>query len=103
MIPDNEPEERLDCASSLPEVIGRSLPLHHPPRSLKFLVEWKDRTIPVVLDDVETVGMFWSFVNQCYILTPQESIFATSQCPHASVSVQDFCVGTFLLHRNRYM
>ena len=56
MIPDSEPEERLDCAASQPEIVGRSLPLRHPPRTLKFQIEWKDRTISLVLDDIETVG-----------------------------------------------
>ncbi|XP_048579867.1 FAS-associated factor 1 [Nematostella vectensis] len=38
------------------QIIGESVPLHHPPRRVKFLVEWKDQTIPVVLDDTDSVG-----------------------------------------------
>ncbi|EDO48162.1 predicted protein [Nematostella vectensis] len=40
------------------QIIGESVPLHHPPRRVKFLVEWKDQTIPVVLDDTDSVGKY---------------------------------------------
>ncbi|KAK3747578.1 hypothetical protein QZH41_015805 [Actinostola sp. cb2023] len=38
------------------EVIGHSVPLHHPTRRVKFLIEWKEKTLTVILDDCETVG-----------------------------------------------
>lgn len=49
--------------SSVPSVasvsvdnVGRSFPPQNPPRRVKFLIEWKEHTIPVVLDDTETLG-----------------------------------------------
>ena len=41
---------------SVGEVVGRSIPLQQPTRRVKFLVEWRDQTIPVVLEDGETIG-----------------------------------------------
>lgn len=41
---------------SVDEVVGRSIPLQQPGRRVKFLVEWRDQTIPVVLEDSETIG-----------------------------------------------
>jgi hypothetical protein len=44
------------------EIIGQSVPLHHPQRRVKFLIEWKDKTLTVILDDSETVGMLNSLL-----------------------------------------
>ena len=41
---------------SVGEVVGRSIPVQHPLRRVKFLVEWRDQTIPIVLEDSETIG-----------------------------------------------
>ena len=56
--------------SSVPSVasvsvdnVGRSFPPQNPPRRVKFLIEWKEHTIPVVLDDTETLGKV--AVNAC--------------------------------------
>ncbi|XP_020896306.2 FAS-associated factor 1 [Exaiptasia diaphana] len=38
------------------QVIGQTIPLHHPPRRVKFLIEWKEKTLTVILGDHETVG-----------------------------------------------
>ena len=37
-------------------VVGRSIPVQQPLRRVKFLVEWRDQTIPIVLEDNETIG-----------------------------------------------
>ena len=56
--------------SSVPSVasvsvdnVGRSFSPQNPPRRVKFLIEWKEHTIPVVLDDTETLGTVT--VNAC--------------------------------------
>jgi len=41
---------------SVGEVVGRSIPVQQPLRRVKFLVEWRDQTIPIVLEDSETIG-----------------------------------------------
>lgn len=41
---------------SVGDIVGRSIPVQNPPRRIKFLIEWRDRTIPIVLDDNETLG-----------------------------------------------
>ena len=40
---------------SVGEVIGNAIPLQ-PSRRIKFLIEWKERTLPIVLDETETIG-----------------------------------------------
>ena len=41
---------------SVGEVVGRSIPGQQPLRRVKFLVEWRDQTIPIVLEDSDTIG-----------------------------------------------
>ena len=41
---------------SVGEVIGNAIPLQPSSRRIKFLIEWKERTIPIVLDETETIG-----------------------------------------------
>ena len=41
---------------SVGEVVGRSIPLQKPARRIRFLIEWREQTIPIVLDDTETLG-----------------------------------------------
>ena len=41
---------------SVGEVVGRSIPVQQPARRVKFLVEWRDQTIPIVLEDSDTIG-----------------------------------------------
>lgn len=45
---------------SVGEVVGRALPLQKPPRILKFLIEWREQTIPIVLDENETLGTVYT-------------------------------------------
>ena len=42
---------------SVGEVVGNAMPLHPSSRRIKFLIEWRDRTIPITLDDSETIGI----------------------------------------------
>lgn len=42
---------------SVGEVVGNAIPLHPSSRRIKFLIEWKDKTIPITLDDSETIGI----------------------------------------------
>ncbi|KAJ7386458.1 pre-rRNA processing and 40S ribosomal subunit assembly, partial [Desmophyllum pertusum] len=41
---------------SVGEVVGNAIPLRPSSRRIKFLIEWRERTIPIVLDDTETLG-----------------------------------------------
>ena len=41
---------------SVGEIVGRAIPLQKPSRRIKFLIEWREQTIPIVLDDSETLG-----------------------------------------------
>ena len=41
---------------SVGEVVGTAIPLRPSSRRIKFLIEWRERTIPIVLDDSETIG-----------------------------------------------
>lgn len=50
-------------ASVSVENIGRSFSPQNQPRRVKFLIEWKEHTIPVILDDTETLGKV--VVNAC--------------------------------------
>ena len=47
---------------SVSEAAGHSMPLRHPARRLKFLIEWREKTIVIVLEDSETVGI----MNICF-------------------------------------
>jgi len=38
-------------------VVGNAIPLCPSSRRIKFLIEWRDKTIPVTLDDSETIGI----------------------------------------------
>ena len=42
---------------SVGEVVGNAIPLRPSSRRIKFLIEWREKTIPIVLDDSETIGM----------------------------------------------
>lgn len=42
---------------SVGEVVGNAIPLCPSSRRIKFLIEWRDKTIPVTLDDSETIGI----------------------------------------------
>ena len=42
---------------SVGEVVGNAIPLRPSSRRIKFLIEWRDKTIPVTLDDSETIGI----------------------------------------------
>ena len=42
---------------SVGEVIGNTLPLRPSSRRIKFLIEWREKTIPITLDDSETIGI----------------------------------------------
>ena len=42
---------------SVGEVVGNAIPLHPSSRRIKFLIEWRDQTIPITLDDSETIGI----------------------------------------------
>ena len=37
-------------------VVGNAIPLQPSSRRIKFLIEWRDRTIPIVLTETETIG-----------------------------------------------
>lgn len=41
---------------SVSEVVGKAVPIQKPSRRKKFLIEWREKTIPIVLDDTETLG-----------------------------------------------
>ena len=41
---------------SVGEVVGNAIPLCPSSRRIKFLIEWRDKTIPITLDDSETIG-----------------------------------------------
>ena len=41
---------------SVGEVVGNAIPLRPSSRRIKFLIEWRDKTIPITLDDSETIG-----------------------------------------------
>ena len=42
---------------SVGEIVGNAIPLRPSSRRIKFLIEWRDKTIPVTLDDSETIGI----------------------------------------------
>ena len=42
---------------SVGEVVGNAMPLRPSSRRIKFLIEWRDKTIPITLDDSETIGI----------------------------------------------
>ena len=42
---------------SVGEVVGNAMPLRPSSRRIKFLIEWRDKTIPITLDDGETIGI----------------------------------------------
>ncbi|XP_078352953.1 FAS-associated factor 1-like [Oculina patagonica] len=41
---------------SVGEVVGNAIPLRPSSRRIKFLIEWREQTIPIVLDDSETIA-----------------------------------------------
>lgn len=47
---------------SVGEVVGNAIPLQPSSRRIKFLIEWREKTIPITLDDSETIGIIRVFV-----------------------------------------
>ena len=64
-VPKNDESLVTDQSSAVPsvasvsvgEVVGNAIPLHPSSRRIKFLIEWRDKTIPITLDDSETIGI----------------------------------------------
>ena len=64
-VPINDESLVTDRSSAVPsvasvsvgEVVGNAIPLHPSSRRIKFLIEWRDKTIPITLDDSETIGI----------------------------------------------
>ena len=45
------------ASGSVGEVVGNAIPLRPSSRRIKFLIEWREKTIPITLDDHETIGI----------------------------------------------
>ena len=51
---------------SVGEVVGNAIPLCPSSRRIKFLIEWRDKTIPITLDDSETIGIVRVLIFNLY-------------------------------------
>ena len=83
---------------SVGEVVGNAIPLRPSSRRIKFLIEWREKTIPIVLDDSETIGNVSAYDLYVFVLT---SSLHTSLVAHQARAYPGFCsikrLGVFLL------